>query len=312
MVPTVKLNNGYNFPVIGLGTYDAGKKGEVEQVVKDAIDVGYRHIDGAMMYQNEEEVGAAINAKIKEGVIKRDDIFVTSKLWNTYHKAELVQQALKKTLSDMQLEYLDLYLIHWPFAFKEGGSLMPKDENDKYMLSDIDYVETWKAMEECVKLGLTKSIGVSNFNSEQIERLLKVATVKPVTNQVECHPYLTQNKLIAFCKEREIVITAYSPLCRPSSTSAADWPAPLTDPKIQELAKKYNKSAAQIILRYLIQHETVPIPKSSNKKRLQENIDIFDFELSKQDIAAIDGLNRNTRICTFAEYHKLYPFNIEF
>ncbi|GFG35858.1 hypothetical protein Cfor_07266 [Coptotermes formosanus] len=219
-------------------------------------------------------------------------------LWNTYHKAELVQQALKKTLSDMQLEYLDLYLIHWPFAFKEGGDLMPKDENDRFILSDVDYVETWKAMEKCVELGLTKSIGVSNFNSEQIQQLLKVATVKPVTNQVECHPYLTQNKLIAFCKERDIVITAYCPLGSPNSIANAESPAPLKDPKIQELAKKYNKSPAQIVLRYLIQHGTVPIPKSSNKKRLQENIDIFNFELSEQDVAAIDSLNRNARICT--------------
>ncbi|PNF24354.1 1,5-anhydro-D-fructose reductase, partial [Cryptotermes secundus] len=241
MTPTVKLNNNYDFPVIGLGTYNAGKEGEVEQVVKDAIDVGYRHIDGAMVYENEKEVGAAINAKIAEGVIKREDIFVTSKLWNTYHKPELVQQGLRKTLADLGLKYLDLYLMHWPFAFKEGEVLMPKDENGQLIPSDVDYVDTWKEMEECVKSGLTKSIGLSNFNSEQIQRVLDIATIKPVVNQVECHPYLNQSKLIAFCKERGIVITAYCPLGSPNSIARADFPAPLKDPTLQEIAKKHGK-----------------------------------------------------------------------
>ncbi|XP_021916995.1 aldose reductase-like isoform X2 [Zootermopsis nevadensis] len=312
MILTVKLNDNLDFPIIGLGTYNAGKEGEVEEVVKHAIDIGYRHIDGALVYENEKEVGAAIKAKIAEGVIMRDDIFVTSKLWNTYHKPELVMQGIKKTLSDLGLEYLDLYLVHWPFAFQEGGSLMPKDENDKFIPSDVDYLDTWKVMEECVKLGLTKSVGLSNFNSEQIQRVLDVATIKPVVNQIECHPYLNQSKLIAFCKERGIVVTAYSPLGSPNSIAMADTPAPLKDPKLQEIAKEHEKTAAQIILRYLIQHGTVPIPKSSNKERLKENIDIFNFKLSPQEMASIDALDRNVRVCTFAEDHKLYPFNIEF
>ncbi|PSN30152.1 hypothetical protein C0J52_23236, partial [Blattella germanica] len=277
--------------------YLASKGGEVKQVVKDAIDVGYRHIDGAMVYENEKEVGAAINAKIAEGVIKREDIFVTSKLWNTYHKPDLVLKGIKKTLSDFGLQYLDLYLIHWPFAFKEGDELWPKDEDGKVITSDVDYVETWKQMEECVKLGLTKSIGVSNFNSKQLQRVLDTATIKPVTNQVECHPYLNQSKLLAFCKKHNIVITAYSPLGSPNSIAGETTPAPLKDPKVLDISKRHGKTPAQIIIRYLIQHGTVPIPKSSNKKRLQENFDVFNFELSPEEMAEIDALDRNGRIC---------------
>ncbi|KAJ9598316.1 hypothetical protein L9F63_010994, partial [Diploptera punctata] len=309
---SVKLNNNCDFPVLGINTY-ATKQGEAEQLVKDAIDIGYRHFDTAMIYRNEKEVGAGIKAKIAEGVVKREDIFLTTKLWSTYHRREKVVETCKKSLSELGLEYIDLYLIHTPIAYKEGDDLFPKDSNGKIQTIDVDYVDTWKGMEECVKLGLVKNIGLSNFNSQQIERVLQAATIKPVVNQVECHPYLNQSKLIAFCKERGIVITAYSPLGSPNAIAKQTTPAPLQDPKLLQLAKKYNKSVAQIILRYLIQHGTVPIPKSSNRKRLQENFDIFDFEISKEDKAAIDALNINIRICDpSGKDDKNYPFNIEY
>ncbi|XP_033609309.1 aldo-keto reductase family 1 member B1 isoform X2 [Cryptotermes secundus] len=302
MAQTVKLNNGYEFPVLGLGTYKSNP-GEAEQIVKDAIDIGYRHIDCAKFYENEKEVGAGIRAKIAEGVIKREDIFVTSKLWNTYHAPHMVVPTCKRTLSDLGLDYVNLYLIHWPHAFKEGDVFLPKDSSGNIIYSDVDYVDTWKEMEECVKQGLTKSIGLSNFNSQQIQR-------------VECHPYLNQTKLIDFCKKEGLVVTGYSPFGGPASIALTipDAPAPLKDAKIKELAEKRGKTPAQIILRYLIQHGVVPIPKSSNKNRLQENFDALKFELTPEEVAEIDAINTNTRICIKTELsdHKHYPFSLEF
>lgn len=161
------------------------KPGEVTQAVKDAIDIGYRHIDCAHVYGNEKEVGEAIKAKIADGVVKREDLFITSKLWNTYHKPELVEIAIKKTLNDLGLNYLDLYLIHWPFAYKDGPENFPQNAEGKPFIDDsVDYLDTWKGMEGVFEKKLTKNIGISNFNSEQIERLLKNCRVKPVTNQV--------------------------------------------------------------------------------------------------------------------------------
>ncbi|PSN30150.1 1,5-anhydro-D-fructose reductase [Blattella germanica] len=295
----------------------AAEAGGMERVVKEAIDIGYRHFDSAWFYKNEKEVGGGIRTKISEGVVKREEVFVTTKLWNTHHRPDMVVDCCKRSVANFGLEYVDLYLIHWPFAFKEGDNGVPKNEKKEVIYSDVDYVDTWKQMEECVRQGLTKSIGLSNFNSHQIKRILEIATIKPVVNQIECHPYLNQTKLIKFCKDNGIVCTGYSPFGGPTSIAPlhkGESPEPLKDPKIKELADKYGKSVAQIILRYLIQHGIVPIPKSSNKKRLAENIDVFNFELKSEDVAVMDSLNRDKRICDFIEVknHKHYPFNIEF
>ena len=313
LAPTIRLNNGKLIPVLGLGTWKS-KPGEVTQAVKAAIDAGYRHIDGAHVYQNEAEVGAGIKAKIDEGVVKREDLFITSKLWNTCHKPELVVGACKKTLADLNLDYLDLYLVHWPMAFKEGDQLFPTKDG-KVEFSDADYLDTWKAMEECVQMGLAKSIGVSNFNSEQLARLLAVAKIKPVTNQIEVHPYLNQSKLISYCKERDIVVTAYSPFASPDRPWAKPTdPSLLDDPVIKTIADKHKKNNAHVILRYLIQRGTVPIPKSVTPSRIQSNFEVFDFELTPEEIKTIDGLDCGGRICPFneAKDSKDWPFNIEF
>lgn len=291
------------------------KPGEVEQAVKDAIDAGYRHIDGAFIYGNEVEVGNGIRAKIAEGVIKREDIFVTSKLWNTFHRPDLVVGAVKKSLQNFGLDYLDLYLIHWPVGYQEEGELFPRGADGKVFWSDVDYVDTWKELEKCVQLGLLKGIGLSNFNSEQVTRVLDSCTIKPAVNQVECHAYLNQKKMIDFCKSRGIVVTAYSPLGSPDRPWAKPGdPQLLDDVKIVAMAKKYNKTPAQVVLRYLIQHGTVPIPKSVTKSRIIQNFAVFDFELSAEDVAVMDTFDCNGRLCPLndGKGHKYWPFSIDF
>jgi len=314
-VPTVKFSNGVEFPAFGLGTWKS-KPGEVAQAVKDAIDIGYRHIDCAFVYGNEKEVGEALKAKLGDGTVKREDLYITSKLWNTYHRPDLVEKCLKETLSNLGLKYLDLYLIHWPMAYKEDGETFPRREDGSIIFSDVDYVDTWKEMEKVQQQGLVKSIGVSNFNKKQIERILAIAKVKPVNNQVECHPYLNQRKLIDFCKSKGIVVTAYSPLGSPDRPFAKPGDVQLLeDPKLKELGAKLNKSPAQILLRYQIERGVIVIPKSVNKARLQQNFDIFDFSLSKEDMAYLDSFDCNGRLIKLdsAYGHPHHPFeNDEF
>ncbi|XP_041968780.1 aldo-keto reductase family 1 member B1-like isoform X2 [Aricia agestis] len=314
-VPKVKFSNGYDCPILGIGTWKS-KAGEVTQAVKDAIDIGYRHIDCAFVYGNEKEVGEAITAKINEGVVKREDLFITSKLWNTFHKPELVRGALQQSLDNLNIKYLDLYLIHWPQAYKEGGALFPADADGKIQFSDVDYVDTWRAMEPLVEAGLVRSIGLSNFNSKQIERVLAVAKVKPVVNQIECHPYLNQSRLIAFCSERGIKVTAYSPLGSPDRPWAKPGDVQLMeDPKIKAIADKLGKTVAQVLIRYQIDRGNIVIPKSVNKGRIASNFDVLDFQLSPQDLQLIDSFNCNGRFVpmTASLGHKYHPFeNDEF
>lgn len=314
MAFTVTLSNGQKIPVLGLGTWKS-KPNEVAQAVKDAIDVGYRHFDCAFIYQNEKEVGEALSSKFKENVVRREDVWVTSKLWNTYHEPHLVEVGLRKSLKNLQLEYLDLFLIHWPHGFRSGEELFPADGEGNTIFSDVDYVETWKAMEECVRKGLTKSIGLSNFNSEQVERVMKGATIKPVVNQVECHPYLTQKKLKAFCEERGIRLIAYSPLGSPDRPFAdPNAPKLLDDPKLKTVAEKYGKTVAQILIRYQIQRGNVVIPKSVTRERIRQNLQVFDFELSAEDASLIDSFDVGGRLVLVlnAKSHKYYPFVREY
>ncbi|CAG0885480.1 unnamed protein product [Cyprideis torosa] len=311
---TVILNNGKEMPTLGLGTWKMKSK-EAEDAVRTAIDLGYRHIDTAWIYQNEDGVGRAIKAKIDEGTVKREELFVTTKLWSTFHRPTSVMPALKESLSKLGLSYVDLYLVHWPMAFQDGNNPMPLGPDKKVIPAGqgLDYLDTWKGMEEAVEEGLTKSIGVSNFNSVQLSRLLHEANVKPVTNQVEAHAYFPQTKLNDFCLGQHIFLTAYSPLGSSDRPGAKKTdPVVLDDPVIKGLAVKYGATPAQICIRFLLQQRLLPIPKSVNPGRLEENLKSFNFELTTHDVAEILKLDKGKhgRLITFdvTDTHHNYPF----
>jgi len=318
MATSLTLNNGMKMPILGLGTWKS-KPGQVEAAVEHALRKGYRHLDCAAIYGNEAEVGAAI---VASGVA-RSEIFITSKLWNTKHHPDDVEAACRQTLADLGVDYLDLYLMHSPVAFHRGeGSLSaargegyPRNEDGTFKFSDIHPTTTWLAMEKLVKKGLTKSIGLSSFNSEQIADVLEKGSVKPVTNQVECHPYLGQAKLFAFCKERGITITAFSPLGSPDRPWAKPGePLLLEDPKIKAIASKHSKSTAQVLIRWQVQRGVVVIPKSVTATRIEENANIFDFQLSSEEMKEIESFDCNGRLSPMEVFasHPHYPFHIEF
>ncbi|KAF2359534.1 NADP-dependent oxidoreductase domain [Trinorchestia longiramus] len=268
----------------------------IVDAIKHAVDVGYRHFDCAMLYGNEAEIGKGLRSKIEEGVVKREELFIVSKLWNCFHRKDLVVPTLKKSLADFGFSYLDLYLIHWPMSYKEGDGYFPKDATGMIIPGTEDYVDTWRAMEECVQLDLTKAIGVSNFNKRQLERIMAASTTVPAVNQIESHPYLSQTKQIDYCKSKGIAVTAYSPLGSPAGGWKEVTPYPLLKhPKILAIAQKYNKDISQVLIRYHIQRGVICIPKSSNKNRMKSNFEVFDFEMSPEDIEEMTKLNCNGR-----------------
>ncbi|MFS0865431.1 aldo/keto reductase [Fredinandcohnia sp. 179-A 10B2 NHS] len=256
------LHNGVKMPWFGLGVYKAQEGEEVISAVKSAIQSGYRHIDTAALYKNEEGVGQGI----REAGIPREELFITTKVWNDDQGYENTLKAFDESLTKLGLEYVDLYLIHWPVKGL--------------------YKETWKALESLYESGKVRAIGVSNFLIHHLEDLLSDCKIKPMVNQVEFHPWLTQEDLQAFCKENSIQLEAWSPLARGQL---------LDHPTIVDIAEKYNKSTAQIILRWDLQHEVITIPKSVKPERIKQNAEVFDFELSTEDMEALDAINENKR-----------------
>lgn len=315
-VPKIALNDGTSIPVVGLGTWQSPPDGSLYRAVRAAIDNGYRHIDCAYAYENEEEVGQAINDSINENKVKREDLYIVSKLWLTFFKRDRVSICVNKILTKLNIPYIDLILIHWPMSFGQvDDTLVPVDANGVVVNGNVDYLEAWQGLEDCVRNGLIRSIGVSNFNSVQIDRLLSNCTIKPVTNQVECHPYLPQVELKKFLEERGITVTSYSPLGNPgSSVNLADNKDQIIkEPLVVALAKKYGKNVGQILIKFQAQRGVIVIPKSVSIDRIVSNIQIFDFELTADEISQLESLGRNYRSCQFdvnsIPSHPVYPFN---
>lgn len=317
----VTLATGQRMPTVGLGTWKSAP-GQVKQAVLAALDCGYRHIDCAAAYSNELEVGEALALRVGPGKpLSREEVFVTSKLWNTKHDPENVEEACRTSLAHLGLSYLDLYLMHWPMAFQRGKELMPRREDGSICYSDTHYRDTWAAMEGLVDKGLVKAIGLSNFNARQTGDIISVAKHKPVVNQVECHPYLCQADLLSYCRSVSVCVTAYSPLGSGDRPWASpDEPSLLQDPRLETIAQRYQKTPAQVILRWQVQRGVVCIPKSVTPSRIQQNLQVFDFSLSEGDLKLIESLNRNERFIVPAVVrdgkrewrdaaHPHFPFN---
>lgn len=323
---TIDLPDGSKFPTVGFGTWKI-PKGSSASLVQTAIEKGYRAIDCACDYGNEKEVGAGIASAIESGVVSRDELFVTSKLWNTFHRTEHVKPALKRTLSDLKLDFIDLYMIHFPISlayvpfekrYPPEWVHDPASDDPKMNMLVQDHGarlhETWRAMEALVRDGRVKAIGVCNYPVAMLMQLMAYAEIKPAMVQVELHPYLCQDKLLAFCKRSGLPVTAFSPLGASSyvelGMDGGLGKGALGDPVVGEVAKRVGKTPAQVLLRWGLQRGTAIIPKTSKVERLSENIELFDFEISEEDMDKISALDRGLRFNDPGEFCKGMGFSI--
>ena len=301
------LNNGVKIPAVGFGTF-AGEdfdKGACYRAVKKALDVGYRHIDTGWFYKNEEEVGDAIQNFLKENSnVKREDIFVTTKVWSHLMEPDEVKWCLDDSLRKLQLDYADLFLIHWPFAIEKVDKNTPKEDSDgKYFIKEEltkNHEPTWRAMEELYRSGKCRAIGVSNFLISQLENMLSWATVKPTVNQVELHPFLAQDDLVNFCLGNDILLEAYSPLGSQNQTNtmpSTNWSQPgekLGDNKmLNEVADRSGHTLAQCLIAWGVRRGYVVLPKSATPSRIESNLE--DIDLSDEDYEKITEVSRNRR-----------------
>lgn len=319
-VPALPIGSNGKMPVLGYGTWQATED-ELSKALDAALEAGYRHIDTAYAYQNEDVIGKVLKRWISSGKIKREDLFIVTKLPPPGNRKESVQKFLKKSLENLQLDYVDLYLIHLPMGMKDTGEVVPiKSDGVVDWDFTTDLVSTWKAMEEQADAGLAKSIGVSNFNINQLTRVFQAARIKPAALQIELHAYLQQNELVDYCKQNNIVVTAYSPLGASGLNVFAsalgkkiELPNLMGNPVIKDIASKHHKTPAQILLKHIVQRGLTAIPKSTNPERLRQNFDIFDFVLDADDMKKIASLDCGFRIINFgmftgSENHPEYPF----
>ncbi len=319
---TIKVGKG-DMPAVGLGIWKIAPE-DTARSVYEAIEVGYRHIDSACDYGNEVEAGEGIAKAIADGLCTREDLWITSKLWNTFHRPEHVKEACEKSLKDLGLDYLDLYLIHFPIALKyvpieerypPEWFFDPDADNPHMHIDKVPLSQTWGGMEQLVKAELVREIGVCNYNSGLLNDLMAYATIRPAMLQIESHPFLTQENLIRLAGYYDVAITAFSPLGALSYVEldmATNQDTVLTAAPVVATAERTGKSPAQVVLRWGVQRGTSIIPKTTKRERLKENLDIFDFELTDEEMSAISGLNQNRRFndpAVFAEaaFNTFYP-----
>ena len=303
---SIPVINSKPMPVVGLGYWKVPSS-DAASLTVDAIKIGYRHLDCASDYGNESGVGDGIAAAMKQGLCHRDDLWITSKLWNTFHRPEHVKVALKRSMRDLRVDILDLYLIHFPIALQyvpierryPAGWFADPDTTAPRMVPDsVPIQETWHAMEELVEAGLVRSIGVSNFGTSLIRDLLSQCQIRPSVLQVESHPYLVQPKLLRYCQQESIAYTAFSPLGAPSYVSigmATEGESVLNHPLLKQLAAEHRRTPAQVVLRWGVQRGTAVVPKTCKVDRLRENLHLEGFQLTTQEMEAISNLDRNHR-----------------
>ena len=285
------FSNGDKMPALGLGTWKS-QKGEVYRAIHEAVKVGYRHIDCAAIYGNEVEIGQAFSDLFKNGIVKREDLWITSKLWNSAHEDDRVIPAIEKTLSDLRLDYLDLYLVHWPVALKHGTGF-PTSADEFLSIDKVPIPATWKKMEKIQQNSKARHIGVSNFSVKKIKTLLETCNVKPEVNQIELHPYLQQNAMLEFCNKAGIILTAYSPLG--SDLPKGDSPNIMNDPVIATIAQNHSATPAQILIAWAIQRGTSVIPKSVKPERIRQNFESEKLQLTTEEMKLIARLDKHIR-----------------